>query len=102
MKAFLHIGTAKTGTTTIQHFIHKNKKHLLQNGYLYPCRPGKTNHEKLAIFSVESENIQDIHQYLRIDTVEKVNKMKTEFPQKLKHEISLYSCENVIFSNEYC
>ncbi|MGK7881316.1 MAG: hypothetical protein AB4060_14630 [Crocosphaera sp.] len=102
MKAFLHIGTEKTGTTTIQHFLNKNKKNLLQNGYLYPCTPGNTNHEKLAIFSLDSENIQDIHQHLKIDTVEKVNKMKTEFPQRLKQEISLNSCKNVIFSNEHC
>lgn len=36
---YLHIGTPKTGTTSIQHFCYNNREVLLQKGYLYPGFP---------------------------------------------------------------
>lgn len=34
--AYIHIGTPKTGTTSIQKFLYKNKSILLYNNFLYP------------------------------------------------------------------
>jgi hypothetical protein len=45
-KLFLHIGTAKTGTTSLQFFFHNNRKHLAELGYLYPSQ--KPMHHNLA------------------------------------------------------
>lgn len=36
---YLHIGTPKTGTTSIQHFCYNNREALLENGFLYPEFP---------------------------------------------------------------
>lgn len=36
---YLHIGTPKTGTTSIQHFCYTNSEALLKNGFLYPEFP---------------------------------------------------------------
>ncbi len=102
MKAFIHIGTEKTGTTTIQNFLAKNRQKLLTHGYLYPNSPGKTNHFRLAIFASDATKFLDIHQFLKLDTIEKVNRFKTNFPDKLNQELALYDCENVIFSSEHC
>lgn len=33
---YLHIGTSKTGTTAIQHFLRTNKPELVRKGYCYP------------------------------------------------------------------
>ena len=33
---YLHIGSPKTGTKTIQKFLYENKDKLLENGILYP------------------------------------------------------------------
>ena len=36
MTLYLHIGTPKTGTTSIQNLLHHNRDTLLHQGYLYP------------------------------------------------------------------
>ncbi|MEL0660262.1 hypothetical protein V6255_14080 [Psychromonas arctica] len=36
MKIYLHIGTHKTGSTSIQNVLHKNKEVLIKNGFYYP------------------------------------------------------------------
>lgn len=36
---YLHIGTPKTGTTSIQHFCYDNRKVLEEKGYCYPMFP---------------------------------------------------------------
>jgi len=36
LKIIFHAGTPKTGTTTVQHFLHENYDALLQQGILYP------------------------------------------------------------------
>lgn len=36
VKLYLHIGRAKTGTTSIQQFLHLNRDYLKSKGYLYP------------------------------------------------------------------
>ncbi|MBE7213944.1 hypothetical protein MK852_17105 [Shewanella benthica] len=35
-RVILHIGTEKTGTTSIQHFLSENRQQLLKHGVLYP------------------------------------------------------------------
>lgn len=35
-KVFIHIGTHKTGTTSIQSFLSNNRNYLLENGFFYP------------------------------------------------------------------
>lgn len=35
-KVVLHIGTEKTGTTSIQHFMSQNRQALLAKGIVYP------------------------------------------------------------------
>ena len=36
MSVYVHIGTMKTGTTTLQCFLYRNRARLLRHGYLYP------------------------------------------------------------------
>jgi hypothetical protein len=35
-KALLHIGTEKTGSTSIQNFLYKNESELNKRGYFFP------------------------------------------------------------------
>ena len=45
----LHIGTMKTGSTTIQFLLRHNRAALLERGISYPSTIGSHNHQMLAI-----------------------------------------------------
>jgi hypothetical protein len=45
-QVFLHIGTQKTGSSSIQFFLHSNRERLTELGYLYPSE--KKTHHNLA------------------------------------------------------
>lgn len=52
MKAILHIGTEKTGTTSFQSFMHRNRDAVLARGVLYPDRLGGDNHRLIATYGL--------------------------------------------------
>lgn len=54
VKIYLHIGTAKTGTTTMQRFLCKNEKPLLDMGYLYP-KSGRPSNYSIAHYNLANE-----------------------------------------------
>jgi len=49
-KAILHIGTPKTGTTSIQDVLSANRAELIKFGFAYPEVPGKRAHVSLGAF----------------------------------------------------
>ena len=66
MKAVIHIGTAKTGTTTIQKFLGKNRKNLkTQNIFI----PAGNNHTTLAAATFISALREPLVQYPVIHTL---------------------------------
>lgn len=108
MKAFLHIGTEKTGTTTIQSFLAKNRSCLLRDGFLYPKSPGETNHIKLVAFSLNLNDLEDVKKhlhgldYLSILNPEKIDDFRKTFQQDLEKETSSAEAQTVILSSEHC
>ena len=57
----LHIGTPKTGTTSLQILLRSNREILSAKGYLYPeaVGPGSIRHRYLYTFSKESNEINN-------------------------------------------
>lgn len=49
MKLILHIGTEKTGTTSIQHALARSRDELSRNGILYPKLLDTENHMEIAV-----------------------------------------------------
>ena len=56
---YLHIGTEKTGTTTLQSFLSKNRDALSKQGIIYPKSPGFFNHRDLATCCLDNSHIDD-------------------------------------------
>ena len=48
----LHIGSEKTGTTSLQEFLHMNRKRLGSKGVYFPYKFGLKNHTNLVMFSL--------------------------------------------------
>jgi hypothetical protein len=45
----LHIGMGKTGTTSLQAWLHRNRQRLADQGVLYPASPGERRHVRLGL-----------------------------------------------------
>ncbi len=62
-KCILHIGTEKTGTTSLQAFLAANRTPLAQKGFYVPrsLSPYKllANHERLTTFSLDLDKVND-------------------------------------------
>ena len=50
MRVWIHIGTAKTGSTSIQHFFSRNRDVLREYGILYPKTLGEVNHLAAPVY----------------------------------------------------
>lgn len=82
MKLILHIGTHKTGTTSIQESLSINRQWLYENGYHYPilCEL-KNSHNAFArkIASANQQQLEDLRQtLLKSCELSKVNIISSE------------------------
>ena len=59
MKCYLHIGTEKTGTTTIQSFLLRNERRLNRIGYSSPKLDQEFNHRSLAVACFDDDHRDD-------------------------------------------
>lgn len=62
--AFIHIGTEKTGTTTIQDFLYRNDAALASAGYCVPTGMGRRNQTRLAAYAMKDQR-KPTHLHLR-------------------------------------
>jgi hypothetical protein len=46
----LHIGSGKTGTSSVQHLLSESRERLAKLGTLYPRSPGRARHVRLGLF----------------------------------------------------
>ena len=59
MRLLLHIGTEKTGTTTLQRWFDRNRQVLREKGVWYPISLGASNHRHLSVFAGDSDKPED-------------------------------------------
>lgn len=99
----LHIGTEKTGTTTIQEFLHLNRNLLANEGIYFPKSIGMRNHRPLASLCLSNEKDDA---YLRMNNLTEMAQRKAwreDFLAKFEEEISGLKPEikQVIISSEH-
>jgi hypothetical protein len=96
----LHIGTEKTGTTSLQKFMAANRRLLSEEGVVYPESPGTDNHIALATLARRSRT--ELWDQLRIDDREQWEAFRREFRQKFSAELAGHSNQTVVMSGEHC
>ncbi len=93
MKLYLHIGTPKTGTTSIQRFLKTKRDELLANDIYLPdtLTFGKSNNHRKLPFMVTSieRRLGDFEQYVRQGLVDEevMKAAKVEFRKIFEEEI---------------
>lgn len=88
MHLYLHIGTAKTGTTTLQHFMYANRVQLAAQGVAVLDSAGGPNSSVLAAFSQPEDEFD--HYFLRRGITSSAAKRRhfADFPARLGAEIA--------------
>jgi hypothetical protein len=95
----LHIGSGKTGTSSIQHFLDRNRSRLAELGCLYPRTPGATRHVRLGL-SIQSEDALDGWVNWHRQRATSLEAFRTSFRRRLLREIGDSGLTRVLFSDE--
>jgi hypothetical protein len=95
---FLHIGTPKTGTTSIQNFMGTNRTGLQQQGIIYPRASGRHNHSALAAYALGDGG--DGKQQGRIANFLKMPQFRERLSSDLDRELQDSEASTIVFSTE--
>jgi hypothetical protein len=95
----LHIGTGKTGTSSIQYFMRRNRARLGQLGLLYPKAPGQTRHARLGLFIQPDEALAGRPAWRR-QGASSPAAFRRRFRRRLLREIDQSGLSRVLFSDE--
>ena len=105
MDLVLHIGTEKTGTTSIQEFLKKNRDKLRKKGVYIPQSPmvGNGNHRWIPLIASNdnySDEFAKIQNFKSLeDRKERVNKKRLELIDECRNAAA--SCKTLIFTSEH-
>lgn len=97
--AILHLGTGKTGTTSIQHLMRLNRPKLLERGVLYPRSPGAGRHTKFGLSFRSTEEFERMPAWHQMGG-QSPERFRRRFHRRLRQEISETRPERVLFSDE--
>ncbi len=100
-RAIIHIGTGKTGSTTIQALLAANRETIQAEGFAYPVTPGRRNHLKLAVYAADKRKAARMARTSRDG--DEVAALARRFAAELGQELDALpaSVHTVIFSNEH-
>lgn len=96
----LHIGMGKTGTSSIQGLLSRNRKRLREAGtVLYPRTPGRARHARLGLSVRPTEKLGKLPAWRRLGEPDP-ERFRTVFRRRLLREIEEAGLSRVLFSDE--
>ena len=99
-RAIVQIGTEKTGSTTIQHFLATNRASLRANGFQYPSFCGAMNHTGLAAYAMAPGRHDSLRTPFGYDGPNGVPAMRERMRIAAASELS--ADLTAIFCSEHC
>ncbi len=101
-KIILHIGTEKTGSTSIQHALAHDRASLARHGVLFPALFGSENHMEIAVYAMDD----GVNDELRQSELGKAGCALPDYRRRLieqiEQQIAASGCHTLIISNEHC
>jgi hypothetical protein len=95
----LHIGSGKTGTTSVQSFLHRNRERLAGLGLLVPRTPGRRRHVRLGLFAKSDAELEKAIAWRRQGHSSPAE-FREVFRDRLSREIARSGLSRVLFSDE--
>lgn len=103
MKVLLHIGTEKTGTTSIQRALARARQVLASNKVLYPSLFGSENHMEIAAACRQGKGHDELQTIeLAKFGSDDLSRYRTALQERLIEEVASGDFERVVISNEHC
>ncbi len=87
MKAIVHIGTEKTGTTSIQRYLYQNRGKLKGAGFHFLQSAGKRNNQALPAYCLDENRPDDYFRNQGIQTLKQRQEFKRLFIKAFDSEI---------------
>ncbi|NHK29525.1 hypothetical protein FF098_016570 [Parvularcula flava] len=87
MRLILHIGTEKTATTTIQHFLYANRKALADKGIALSSVLGSPNNRRLPAYCMPENAYDDFFRVRNIRTPEQKRALFATFEEDFAREV---------------
>lgn len=86
MKLILHIGTEKTGTTSLQNFLYENRDELSRQGVFLSDVIGKTTNRELAFYF--QDDPRNFARIKNIPSAAQAQKYRDDFYAQFKSEVT--------------
>jgi hypothetical protein len=100
-ECIVHIGTAKTGTKTLQEFLHKNKSNFARKCIFFPKTFGELNHVKLSAYASADDKKDDIRKNLGLIDRKRIEDFRKELDNSFRQEIENHNCKKLLLSGEH-
>lgn len=97
----LHIGTEKTGTTTLQSVGKQNRAWLAARGVDYPVTEGRAAHTRLAIYAARPGRQLDLRRVERLLETEAYEAFKASFAEDFSRQVRGSASQVIWFSTEH-
>ncbi|MGB3313379.1 MAG: hypothetical protein WBB85_03115, partial [Albidovulum sp.] len=101
MRLILHIGTEKTATTTLQHFLYDNRAALAARGVGLSDVAGSPNNRRLAAYCQPDGRIDNFFRGRKIATPEDKAAFFAGFAEDLSAELAGLGTGTVILTSEH-
>jgi hypothetical protein len=95
----LHIGCDKTGTTSIQQFLRRNRAALRDQGCLYPRTPGQVRHSDLGLYARSDDRLVGSRLWQRTERASP-DQFRRRLRRRLLRETAASGASTVVLSDE--